>query len=412
MKIVLVVSGFDPSAGAGILQDIKTLSALGVKTCGVISAETVQNVDEVLAYRPRPVETIMSEINVLPKPQVVKIGLCQPELVERIRQKFPSVIIVWNIVLQSSSGYEFSKPRDLIPYLKVADYLLMNSDEHALLTKENSPELERLYEKIIITGGHKQSERIVIEYRGQKFFEEKIEGKFHGTGCCFSSAFAGFLSMGYKPQEAIIASAELVRKILERSKGERYVATELLTREWRKYDCLERLEKLKEDFLALGPLTVPEVGQNVSFATDWSNTEEEVCKFPGRIRMALGQAVVVHGASFKDKSHTARMVLAAKKYSPHIKCATNIKYKKEYVDRAVESGLLVFKYERSLEPGELMQRDEGSMEFMIKMAVQRLGVVPDVIWDDGWYGKEAMIRIFGRNPEEVLEKLKRIVLQE
>ena len=39
--MVLVVSGLDPSAGAGILQDVKTLSALGVKAHGVVSALTV-----------------------------------------------------------------------------------------------------------------------------------------------------------------------------------------------------------------------------------------------------------------------------------------------------------------------------------------------------------------------------------
>ncbi|AEH51434.1 Phosphomethylpyrimidine kinase [Pseudothermotoga thermarum DSM 5069] len=407
--MVLVVAGFDPSAGAGILQDIKTLSLLGVQTCAVVAVETVQNAEKVFQIKPRPVEDICLELDVLPTPRVVKVGLCQPTFVELLRRKYPNAKIVWNVILKSSSGFEFFKPQEVLPYLGFADYLLMNSEEYDRLVECNKSFLKNMMEKIIITGGHRKEEKIIIEYNGEKFVEEKVEGKFHGTGCCFSSAFAGFLDLGYEPKEAIIAAAALVRKILERSKNLKYVASELLAREWQKYDILEQLDELLEEFLMLGPLTVPEVGQNVSFALDWSKTEEEVAKFPGRIRMCLGKAVVVSKACFKDKSHTARMVLTAKKFFPHIKCATNIKFKKEYVENAIKQGYLVFKYDRSLESEELMKKDEGSMEFMIKLAVEKLGRMPDVIWDDGWYGKEAMIRVFGRNPKEILEKVKKIV---
>ncbi len=407
--MVLVVSGFDPSGGAGILQDVKTLSALGLETSAVISMETKQNSNRVFSVQPRPVEIVLSEIEVLPTPSVVKVGLCPPNFVEVLRNKFPTIPIVWNIVLKSSSGYKFFKPKDILPYLRFSDYILMNSEEYDLLRDTDTELIESLRAKIIVTGGHRKKNEIIIEYNGEIFLEEKIEGKFHGTGCCFSSAFAGFLDLGYEPKEAIIAAAKLVKKILERSVGKDYVATEKLLREWEKYDSLNQLEEVLEEFLKLGPLTVPEVGQNISFALNWSETEEQVAKFPGRIRMCCGRATTVSGASFKDKSHTARMVLTAKSFFPHIRCATNIKYDKKYIENAMKNGFLVFKYDRSLESDELARKDQGSMELMIKLAFEKLGKIPDLIWDDGWYGKEAMIRIFGRNPKEVLEKVKKIV---
>ena len=41
-------------------------------------------------------------------------------------------------------------------------------------------------------------------------------------------------------------------------------------------------------------------------------------------------------------------------------------------------------------------------------AIDRRGSVPDVIFDRGGVGKEPMIRLLGRSPQEVLLKLKRI----
>jgi hydroxymethylpyrimidine/phosphomethylpyrimidine kinase len=46
------------------------------------------------------------------------------------------------------------------------------------------------------------------------------------------------------------------------------------------------------------------------------------------------------------------------------------------------------------------------MEWGTSYALQR--VIPDVIWDRGGIGKEPMIRILGKNPAEVVEKLKRL----
>ena len=40
---VLTIAGVDPSGGAGVLADIKTISALGGYGCGVIAALTAQN---------------------------------------------------------------------------------------------------------------------------------------------------------------------------------------------------------------------------------------------------------------------------------------------------------------------------------------------------------------------------------
>lgn len=400
-KRVMVISGFDPSAGAGILQDIKSLALLGISALGVVSAYTIQNTHKVFLARFRKWEEIDQELSVLPEPDVVKVGLISPELLRLIREKYPSAVIVWNIVLRSSSGYDFEPPEIVKENLANADFVILNNEEAGILGLEPS-------DRVIVTGGHgKEPGKVIVKFDRLAFETTRLPGRYHGTGCAFSSLFAGHLSFGYSPEEAIMASLELLHKVLEKSNEQ--VQPEMLARDWMKFDVLDSLNGVKEMLLAVGEKTVPEVGQNVSYALPWSKDEFEVAKFPGRIRLKEGKPVFVSDASFADHSHTARMALVAKSFSPHIRCVTNVRYCPEYIDNAIKSGLTVFKYDRNSEPEHIKNVDGKSMEWMIQQAFRAFGKIPDVIYDEGFWGKEAMIRVFGRNPKEVMEKIKKIV---
>ncbi|MGC8821232.1 MAG: thiamine-phosphate synthase family protein [Fervidobacterium sp.] len=404
--MVLVISGFDPSAGAGMLQDIKSLSLLGITAIGVVSAYTVQNTEKVFLAKFRKWEEIDLELTALPKPNYIKIGLISPEMVKLVREKYPDALIIWNIVLKASSGYEFEQREIVREHLDYADYVVLNNKEAEELGVKPS-------EKFIITNGHTEGEYIKVTWGANEYFTKRIVtdkgSSFHGTGCAFSSLLTGFLSFKYPVPEAIRSAMEIMTKILERSTEIQQVQSEKLAREWMKYDVLSQLENIKPEIEKIGYLTVPEVGQNVSFALPWSEKEEQVAKFPGRIRLKEGRPAFVSDASFKDKSHTARMTIAIKSFFPHIRCVSNVRYSEQYIQNAINKGLKVFKYDRSLEPESVSQEDGSSMQWMIKYAVEKVGQCPDIIYDDGWYGKEAMIRVFGRNPREVIEKIKKII---
>jgi hydroxymethylpyrimidine/phosphomethylpyrimidine kinase len=58
MKVVLTIAGFDGSAGAGILGDIKTISALGAYGVCVLTALPVQNTSEVKNIYELPVSVL------------------------------------------------------------------------------------------------------------------------------------------------------------------------------------------------------------------------------------------------------------------------------------------------------------------------------------------------------------------
>lgn len=48
------------------------------------------------------------------------------------------------------------------------------------------------------------------------------------------------------------------------------------------------------------------------------------------------------------------------------------------------------------------------MEWGTDTAIRTLGRVPDVIWDSGGHGKEGMMRVLGRDPDDVVAKVRRI----
>lgn len=400
--MVLVISGFDPSAGAGILQDVKSLSLLGITAMGVVSTYTVQNTERVFSVTFRRWEEIDRELSVLPTPTHVKIGLITPEFVRLLRTKFQNSVLVWNVILSSSSGYFFESEREVLKNLSYADFVILNNVEAKKLHLKPS-------EKCIVTCGHRGGKEIKVLFDGEEFAVERVNGsgggKFHGTGCAFSSLFTGFLSLGYPPREAIVGAMGVMREILARSIVPQ-VQSERLARDWMRFDALRKLEEVVPLLEEIGHLTVPEVGQNVSFALPWSESEEEVAKFPGRIRLKEGKPVFVSGPSFKDKSHTARMAITAKEFAPFVRCVSNVRYEPEYVSNAIKGGLKVYKYDRSKEPPEVAAVDGRSMSWMISQAIAELGSMPDVIYDEGWFGKEAMIRVFGRDPMDVLNKIR------
>jgi len=49
------------------------------------------------------------------------------------------------------------------------------------------------------------------------------------------------------------------------------------------------------------------------------------------------------------------------------------------------------------------------MQWLIKESIASKGKIPDIIWDKGAMGKEPIIRLFSKNSEDMIEKLKKII---
>ena len=63
--IVWTISGSDCSGGAGIAADVKALQAFGCESCTLITANTIQNSQEMLKINPIEVSVLEQQLQAL-----------------------------------------------------------------------------------------------------------------------------------------------------------------------------------------------------------------------------------------------------------------------------------------------------------------------------------------------------------
>src|SRR5690606_41706728 len=82
----LSIAGVDPAGGAGVLADIKAMSALGAYGTAVIAALTAQNTQAVTGICPVPADFVAQQIDTLfadVRIDAVKIGMLGQQSVTR-----------------------------------------------------------------------------------------------------------------------------------------------------------------------------------------------------------------------------------------------------------------------------------------------------------------------------------------
>src|ERR1700745_3242947 len=173
--VVLTIAGFDPSSGAGITADIKTIAAHGCYGVSCITALTVQSTKDVRSVEPsKPtlvratLEELVSDVDVA----AVHIGMLGSGKVGEAVADFLEVRKLSNIVvdpiLKSSSGADLVDKagiRLLIErFLPLAKVITPNSGEAAALTCKPVTNLEQMREAaktihglgasaVVVTGG-------------------------------------------------------------------------------------------------------------------------------------------------------------------------------------------------------------------------------------------------------------------
>ena len=222
MEIVLTIAGSDPSGGAGIQQDLKTITAHGCYGATVITALTSQNSLGVQSSMPVPAEVVASQLeSVLSDLQLsaIKIGMIPNKAVAEViveALKNVAVPIIYDPVMISTSGYQLMSSDTI-------DYIANHFFPLCTLVTPNLPEAERLKEQIahpqtafLIKGGHADSSLmtdrlITAEGTSCEFTTERIaSSNLHGTGCTLSSAIASNLALGCQLPEAVGKAKEFI----------------------------------------------------------------------------------------------------------------------------------------------------------------------------------------------------------
>ena len=148
---------------------------------------------------------------------------------------------------------------------------------------------------------------------------------------------------------------------------------------------------------------LPEVGSNIAMALPNAKSLEEVAGLTGRIIRVEDRAVGVGEPKFGATRFMGTVLLAAMKHNPEFRAVINIKYSPEIVKICEGFGMEVKTYEWKEKPKEAVE-----MKCTIPFTIDMLQKAPEVVYDLGDVGVEALVTIFGRTAVDVAKKAIRI----
>lgn len=231
--VVLTIAGFDPSSGAGVTADIKTIAAHGCYGIAAVTAMTVQStagVRQVSPVDPQLLTDTLDELVCDVKVSAVHIGMLgSGDLASTVagfleKTKLPNVVL--DPILKSSSGaallddFGITVLRErLLPLVAVITPNVHEARAVTGIPIENVDDMrlaaQRLHEigaqGVVITGGHLQRAIDLLSIKDQysQLFKSDLvpSTNTHGTGCAFSTAMACELA-----QERPLSTAVLLAK--------------------------------------------------------------------------------------------------------------------------------------------------------------------------------------------------------
>lgn len=437
MKKILTIAGFDPSGGAGITTDINVFQNNGFHGLSIPTCTVVQGPYGVSEVYPTPYEVFSYMLNEIKGIHIdaVKIGVLHDEpYVEKvsgfINTLGDQVPLVLDPVFSSKNKTELLTPRGilklketLIPRVTV---LTPNIDEAEVLTGITIKDIKSmemaasiLYREgaksVIIKGGHLKGRPVDILFDGKeltRYLRERLDKEIHGTGCVFSSLLASYMCLGYPIKEAFNATEHQLEHLLKESfriadGGYYYMSMGILKSEdAEKWEVINTLKVAKDLLYELNPYElVPEVQMNLGYAVRNAQTEEDVAAFPGRISVYKKRLYFKGEPCFGASSHVARLILGMMKKYPFIRSCANIKYSEMTIKKAKKNKMNIVFFDRRVEPEDIKQKEGKSLEFLLNQTLLKNNTAPDIIYDTGDTGKEPMIRLFGRDPVEVIKKM-------
>lgn len=214
---VLTVAGFDPSSGAGVLADVKTLEQHQVYGLAIVTGNTIQTENEFIKIEWIEMDFVIESIEILCNKyeiKAVKIGIIPSldyleNIVSTIKRIAPKTKIIWDTVLKSSTEFDFMNIGNRIQLeliLKQIDLITPNYNEivrlsHSNETPENIAKSFSKFCAVLLKGGHNWDalgtdflflkDEIVILLP-----KTKISLSKHGSGCVLSSAITANMALG------------------------------------------------------------------------------------------------------------------------------------------------------------------------------------------------------------------------
>jgi hydroxymethylpyrimidine kinase / phosphomethylpyrimidine kinase / thiamine-phosphate diphosphorylase len=443
VQAALTIAGSDSSGGAGIQADMKTMSALGIYSCTVITAITAQNtlnVDHIFPLSADIIKKqIMSVLSDIPI-HAIKIGMVyNNEIITAVSDilKNSKIPIVLDPIISAGTGARLLEQEFLsdfkIKLLPFCDVVTPNIHEAEKLSgikiknendiKKTALKIQKLGAKnVVVKGGHfKNNDKVIVDTilneRGKFALIKNPRMKIvemHGSGCNFSAALTAFLAMKFPMVIACLMANNYVHNsIVNTVKIGKGIPVNnpisLMYEESCRYKVIDELANAVDQLTRTKNFEklIPESQSNIVYAIPNANNINEVAGVNGRIVKAGDRSVPTSGIKFGASRHVASSILEYMKTNQLVRSALNIKNEKRILDKCNRL-FRVTHYERKLEPKTIKNREGRSISWGVSTALSK-NPDADIIYHTGDIGKEPMIIIFGLNPQEVVDKVKSIL---
>ena len=214
--VVLSLAGLDPSAGAGVLADIKTFEQNKVYGLGICTAQTIQTEERFFSIRWEKTADVLEAAEQMLQHydvKAVKIGIVEnmealDRIVSFIHHTNATIKIVWDTVIKSTSGFDFWKGEidksKLENVLTKVFLITPNYNEiqqlSAVADEKKAAKQLSAFCNVLLKGGHNNQEPgtdyLCMQNRVEKLEPtmKKVFAK-HGSGCVLSSAIVANLAL-------------------------------------------------------------------------------------------------------------------------------------------------------------------------------------------------------------------------
>lgn len=233
--IAMTIAGFDPSGGAGILNDIKTFAAFGIYGTAVIAALTAQNISKVTGIEPVNPDFIEKQIDAVleqEKIEYVKTGmLYSREIIKTVSRKireYDLKTVVDPVMVAGSGGFLSKKDvseslkKYLLPLATLTTPNIYEAQEISGIKIETIEDATKAAQKIgkicnvVVTGGHLEGKDVLYDGSIKIIEGELIESNnTHGSGCSYSAAIVSYLVKGENIETAVKNAGEFVNQSIK-----------------------------------------------------------------------------------------------------------------------------------------------------------------------------------------------------
>jgi hydroxymethylpyrimidine kinase/phosphomethylpyrimidine kinase len=236
--VVLTIAGLDPSGGAGVVADVKTLTAFGCFATAAVTSLTFQNTAGVYGAAHQSAEVLRAQV--LPVVEDFRIAALKTGMlptreviagVARLLRETPlrDAPCVVDPVVRSTSGYDLidddaleALKRELLPLARLATPNVPEAERITKLKIADEEGMRRAARAmrgmgaraVLVKGGHLAGDALDVlddDGRVELFRAPRIEStSTHGTGCTLAAAIAACLARGLGLAESVGAAKRYV----------------------------------------------------------------------------------------------------------------------------------------------------------------------------------------------------------